>query len=63
VRICGLDEGTYTVTENLPQDGTVVGLIVNGQSLTPEPVYSFAWTSKKPEPIIVFQNTRLALPE
>jgi hypothetical protein len=63
VRICGLDEGTYTVTENLPQDGTVVGLIVNGQSLTPEPVYSFAWTSKKPEPIIVLQNTRLALPE
>jgi hypothetical protein len=31
--------------------------------LTPEPVYSFAWAVKKPEPIIVFQNTKLALPE
>jgi hypothetical protein len=63
VRICGLEEGTYTVAESLPPDGTVIGLIVNGQSLTPEPVYSFAWTDKKPEPIIVFQNARMALPE
>lgn len=63
VRVCGLEEGTYTVTENLPPDGTVIGLIVNGQSLSPEPVYSFAWTVNKPEPIIVFQNARMALPE
>ena len=63
VRVCGLEEGTYTVTENLPPDGIVIGLIVNGQSLSPEPVYSFVWTADKPEPIIVFQNARMALPE
>jgi hypothetical protein len=59
VLLCGLAEGSYTVTEEI-QDGTaVVGLIVNGVAFPPELVdstYSFSWDPTKLQPVIVFQN-------
>ena len=56
LQICGLEEGTYTVTEPLPPGVSVVGLIVNGVTLPTDSVYSFTWTAGKPAPVILFQN-------
>jgi hypothetical protein len=58
LQVCGLVEGAYTVSENLPTDFVVVGLIVNGVTLPAQPIYSFTWTSVNPAPIITFQNVQ-----
>jgi len=65
VRVCGLAEGAYTVSETLPQVGfnIVVGLVVNGVALPAQPIYSFIWTADKPAPYILFQNQSVGEPE
>jgi hypothetical protein len=53
-----LPAGDYTVSEDL-QGYTVVGLIVNGAELPPQPTYSFSWppNTNASEPVIVFKNS------
>lgn len=60
--VCGLTEGTYMVTDILPPGWDVVGLIVNGETLPTEPVYTFTWTAGKPAPVILFRNRFVGLP-
>ena len=50
------------MTEDLPSDTFVVGLIVNGMVLPADSVYSFTWTPEKPAPVIVFQNLVISGP-
>jgi hypothetical protein len=55
VRVCGLVPGSYTITEDT--SGAIpVGLFFNGDSLTPQGVYSFIWQSGDQEPVVLFQN-------
>lgn len=63
LRVCGLVEGNYTVTESMPLDYNVVELLVNGIPQIPNPVYSFFWAPGKPEPVIIFKNTNDQLPQ
>lgn len=57
VTVCGLVAGTYTVSEGVVPNSTVVGLQVNGATLPAQSVYAFLWTVKSPDPfMVVFQN-------
>lgn len=56
LRVCGLSEGLYTVREDLVDGYYIDDLIVNGEHLAVEPVYSFTWSVGKAEPVIVFKN-------
>lgn len=58
VEVCQLPAGGYTVSEPLPENVSVIGLVVNGVFLVPEPTYSFTWAAGQQEPVILFQNTR-----
>ena len=60
--VCGLAPGMYTVMEDMPEDYFVVGLIVNGVTLSEDVVYSFTWTADKEPPVIVFQNSPVPPP-
>ncbi len=62
VMTCGLLPGTYTVDEVLPSGTEPADLIVNGQSIPPDHVYSFTWTTKTPSPVIVFETWPAAGP-
>src|SRR5262245_8888009 len=52
--VCGLVAGSYTVTES-DGDMEVVGLVVNGNSLPPQTVYSFTWKAGQPAISILFR--------
>jgi hypothetical protein len=54
-----LVQGSYTVTESLPNGFAVVGLNVNGTDLPPSTTFSFNWSPGKPEPVIVWTNQQL----
>ena len=60
VKICGLTEGAYTVSES--PDSTVAGLYVNGVSLPFSTIYSFTWKLNQPDPVILFVNL-VSLPQ
>ena len=59
-KICGLTAGAYTVAEDA--GSSVVGLVVNGVSVTPSTIYSFTWKDKQPDPVVLFVNS-IILPE
>lgn len=63
LRVCGLVEGTYTVTETQPSGYNIVELLVNGVPQSPQPVYSFFWAPGRPEPVIIFKNTNDEVPQ
>jgi hypothetical protein len=53
--VCSLVAGSYTVSES--QNGyETLGLIFNGNSLLPQPIYSFSWKAGDPDPSLIFQN-------
>jgi hypothetical protein len=57
-QVCGLPEGTYTVSE-LPMEGYLFDHVtVNGTPYPPssQPSYSFSWAASDPEPVIEFHN-------
>jgi hypothetical protein len=62
VKVCGLAEGAYTVAETLTDSIVVIGLAANGESLPPDSIYSFTWTTAKPEPVITFRNANFEPP-
>lgn len=55
-QFCGLTAGSYTVREEQQVDDQVGGLIVNGEELPPQRIYSFDWAPGDPEPVITFRN-------
>lgn len=56
IQVCGLSTGAYTIEEEQRAGYSVVGLTVNGEPQSAEPVYSFFWSPGKPEPVIIFKN-------
>lgn len=63
LRVCGLVEGTYVVTEGSLAGYSVVELLVNGVTLPAQPTYSFFWAPGQPEPVIIFKNTNQVIPQ
>jgi hypothetical protein len=59
---CGLMPGTYTVDQVLPWGTEPSDLLVNGRSVPPDHIYSFTWTEKTPNPVIVFETWAVGVP-
>lgn len=62
-QVCGLPEGTYTVSDKTNLPVLPMGLVVNGTPLPPDSVYSFTWQVGKPAPVILFQNQGGFIPQ
>jgi hypothetical protein len=59
--VCDLAAGGYTVSEVMQDGWKIFGLIANGVTLPPQPVYSFTWTAGAPAPNVIFQNTPVVI--
>ncbi len=62
VQICGLAQGSYTVTENIGDEYGLLDLTVNDVSLPPESIYSFTWNPGGTPPVIIFENLEFGPP-
>lgn len=63
LQVCGLVQGTYTVTEDT-SSYSVMELWVNGvRQEYAQPVYPFYWEPGRPEPVILFKNAEGGAPQ
>jgi hypothetical protein len=60
--VCSLVAGSYTVSESL-NGLQPYGLTFNGNSVSPDSIYSFTWRAGDPNPSLVFQNGPIILPQ